>query len=98
MLNKPYSGPSDIELREMFSTAGFVNITIEERTLPLRFEGGIQEALSSLMATPLAPVISTLSPEKRSEYQAAAQSELGSLVKDGVLTSSCTAWLVRASK
>ena len=57
MVPAPFSfGPAS-KLTELFQQAGFSDLTISTESLPLTFEGGIEQVIESVAATPFSPLI-----------------------------------------
>src|SRR5258706_6125764 len=61
----PFSWPGAKALEGALLAAGFANVKVEEGGLPLRFEGGIPQAMRFVEGTPLAPGLGALPADVR---------------------------------
>jgi ubiquinone/menaquinone biosynthesis C-methylase UbiE len=61
----PWGFPDGERLAELLREAGFEEVRVSRRVLPLTFEGGPAQVFSTLAATPLAGEIDQLSDEDR---------------------------------
>ena len=61
----PFAWPDPEALEDALGQAGFRNVRIRERVLPLTYEGGIKQALSTLGASPVATTVAGLTEEDR---------------------------------
>jgi ubiquinone/menaquinone biosynthesis C-methylase UbiE len=61
----PWGFPDGERLAELLEQAGFDEVSVSRRTLPVTFEGGAAQVISTLAATPLAGEIDRLSPDRR---------------------------------
>jgi SAM-dependent methyltransferase len=74
--------------------AGFTEARVQERTLPLVLEGGIDRLLTTVAATGVAGDIAALDPDRAAALRAATAEAAGALVVEGTIRSSATAlWL-----
>jgi ubiquinone/menaquinone biosynthesis C-methylase UbiE len=83
MLLAPFSWGSLDSLREALTSAGFPHVTAETRSLPIVFEGGIDQAFNALYAQPVGPAIASLPEASRSRLRDALAEQLAPLLKDG---------------
>ena len=61
----PWGFPDGGLLAQLIEQGGFDDVSVSTRTLPVTFEGGAAQLVSTLAATPLADEIDRLSPERR---------------------------------
>ena len=61
----PFEWPDPRELADMLRQTGFREVVIRERVLPLTYEGGIKQALSTLAASPVATTVAAMTVEDR---------------------------------
>jgi SAM-dependent methyltransferase len=61
----PWGFPDGGQLGALIEQAGFQEVRVSQRALPVRFEGGPEQLLSTLAPTPLATDIDGLSAEQR---------------------------------
>ncbi len=76
MMKAPFSLHDTEELVVLAQQAGLKNTVIKSFTLPLVFEGGIEQAVRLLEATPLAPQIAELPAEQQTQLAASLRSRL----------------------
>ena len=76
MMKAPFSLHDTEELVVLAQQAGLKNTVIKSFTLPLVFEGGIDQAMRFLEATPLAPQIMALPSEQQTQLAASLRSRL----------------------
>lgn len=73
-------------LGKLFEDAGFTEVTVTERVLPIRFEGGPAQVVSTLAPTPIAEGIDQLSAEQKAALVAAVARRTGDGPIDSYLT------------
>jgi dihydrodipicolinate synthase/N-acetylneuraminate lyase len=61
----------------MIESAGFDDLRLSRRTLPVAFEGGAAQLLSTLVVTPLAAEFDSLSDEQRGRLVEILVDEVG---------------------
>ena len=65
--------PSDLlsasDLSAMFEAAGFESVAIEQHSMDLVVDGGIEHAIEVVYATPIAPQLQEFTDEKRKAFQ-----------------------------
>lgn len=89
LMKAPFSLHDTEELIVLAQQAGLKNTVIKSLTLPLVFEGGIEQALRMLEATPLAPQIAELPMEQQTKLAESLRSRLNQFV-DGAECQSTT--------
>ena len=80
LMKAPFSLHDSEELIALAQEAGLENIEVKSISLPLIFEGGIDQAVRVLEATPLAPQIAELPVEQQTELAASLRSRLSQFV------------------
>ena len=80
MMKAPFSLHDSEELIALAQEAGLRNTEVKSLSLPLIFEGGIDQATRLLEATPLAPQIAELPMEEQMELAASLRSRLNQFV------------------
>jgi ubiquinone/menaquinone biosynthesis C-methylase UbiE len=73
----PWGFPDGRQLGDLIEQAGFDDVRVRRRALPVTFEGGAEQLVSILAATPLAEVIDGLSPERRRQLVGLVTQALG---------------------
>jgi SAM-dependent methyltransferase len=79
----PWGFPESKRLGDLLEQAELEDVRVSRRALPVMFEGGAEQLVSILAATPLAEVIDGLSPEQRRHLVGLVAQELG----DGPISS-----------
>jgi SAM-dependent methyltransferase len=96
------SGPwglSDPEtLTRLFEGAGFTNVRVERRTLPIVFGGGPAQLVATLPTASVATKVASLDREGRDHLLAATAEALAPLLRDGAVRSEMAAHVVRATR
>jgi SAM-dependent methyltransferase len=84
-------------LADMVTAAGFAEVSVDEITLPVRFEGGAAQLDRSLAASGLAAEIGALSTDMRAALASVVAAKLRSLTdRSGAITSHLTSQIVLA--
>ena len=86
------------ELTRLFEGAGFTNVRVERRTLPIVFEGGPAQLVATLPTASVAPQVAALEKKGRDDLLAATTKTLASLLHDGAVRSEMAAHVVRATR
>lgn len=73
LLRAPYTWNAPDELRVAMHDVEFADVVVETLSLPAVFEGGVDQVLAALEATPLAAELAKLAPETRSAFEEAAR-------------------------
>jgi ubiquinone/menaquinone biosynthesis C-methylase UbiE len=94
----PFALSDAAELRRLFAAAGFDEVRVSERTLPLVFELGVEQAADTLAATPLQPRLSALDAARRAALAQVVRARLARLrtSADGAVRSSMAALVAMA--
>jgi len=94
----PFKWPKADELASALKGQGFQDVSVAEHTLPLVYEGGVEQVFSTLGASPVAATVAALSDAQRAELRRAAQDHLGRLVRDGQVRTQMVSSVARARK
>jgi SAM-dependent methyltransferase len=94
----PWGLTDPVEITGLFHQAGFTNVRIERRTLPIVFEGGPAQLVATLATASVARLVSALDQQGRDDLLAAATKALAPLLHDGAVRSEMAAHVVRASR
>jgi len=97
LMKAPFSLNDSEELKALAREAGLSNVEVKTLSLPLIFQGGIDQATRLLEATPLAPQIAELPAEQQSELAASIRSRLKQFV-NGTECQSTTVSNIMVSK
>jgi SAM-dependent methyltransferase len=94
----PFRWPSADDLRAALEDGGFEDVAIEEHHLPLVYEGGISQALSTLAASPVATTVAGLGAEDRAQLWRAGERRLQPLVAGTAVRTQMVSHLAIASR
>lgn len=94
----PFKWPKADELASALKGQGFQDVSVQEHTLPLTYEGGVEQAFRTLGASPVAAAVAALSDAKRGELAGAAQRHLSRLVRDGQVRTQMVSNIAKARK
>jgi SAM-dependent methyltransferase len=83
LITAPFSWHSTAELKMAAEEAGFHDVQILIRSLPIVFEKGVEQAVRSFSATPVSPGVAALSQSVRDAFFGRLRRELAPLVADG---------------
>jgi hypothetical protein len=84
MIIAPFSWPSGSALKSAAEEAGFRDIRLLTRSLPLVLEGGVEQAVQTFAGTPVAPGVAELPQEMQTAlFFVRMRQELTKLLKDG---------------
>jgi SAM-dependent methyltransferase len=83
----PWGLPLASDLRALLDGAGFADIRVEDRVLPVTFEGGPAQLAATLAATGVAGELEALSPQDKDRLQAAVTELSRPLMAGGALRS-----------
>ncbi|MDP9018563.1 MAG: methyltransferase domain-containing protein [Candidatus Eremiobacteraeota bacterium] len=82
MITVPFSFPFPNALTFQMKEAGFCDVHVETVSRPLIFEEGVDHAIEAMNATPLAPKLKALEPERHAAFMEAARRYLKPLIWD----------------
>ena len=88
MMKAPFSLHDPAELTALAEEAGLKQFEVRSVSLPIVFEGGIEQALRLLEATPLAPQIAGLPTEQQNDLAKSTRSRMKQFVRNTQLQSS----------
>jgi ubiquinone/menaquinone biosynthesis C-methylase UbiE len=97
LMKAPFSLSDSGELMALARKAGLENVEIKTLSLPLIFEGGIDQATRLLEATPLTPQIAELPVEQQTKLAASIRSRLNQFI-NGTQCQSTTVSNILVSK
>jgi ubiquinone/menaquinone biosynthesis C-methylase UbiE len=94
----PFKWPKADELASALKGQGFQDVTVREHSLPLVYEGGVNQVLSTLAASPAAATVATLSEAQRAELWRAGERHMRPLVRDGQVRTQMVSNIATARK
>jgi ubiquinone/menaquinone biosynthesis C-methylase UbiE len=97
LMKAPFSLNDSEELMALAREAGLKNAEVKTLSLPLVFEGGINQTIRFLEATPLAPQIAELPMEQQTELATSIRSRLNQFI-NGTQCQSTTVSHIMVSK
>lgn len=83
LMTAPFSWHRATELKAAAEEAGFREVRLLSRSLPMVFEKGLEQAVQAFSATPVSPGVAALSQSVQDAFYARLRSELAPLVVDG---------------
>jgi SAM-dependent methyltransferase len=92
----PWGFGTPDRLHRLLATAGFSNVRVERRSLPVRFEGGPRQVAETLATGPTAADVAALDRPRRGELDAAIAASLAPMTRDGAVVSQLSANLAVA--
>ena len=94
----PFRWPRADLFRAALEDAGFKDVVTEEHRLPLVYEGGIAQALSTLAASPVATTVAGLTAEEKAQLWRAGERRLQPLVAGTTIRTQMVSHLALASR
>ena len=82
LITAPFSWPSGTTLKSAAEDAGFRNVRLSTRSLPMVLEGGVEQAVQSFAATPVAPGVAELPQDVQQTFFARLRQEMARLLRD----------------
>jgi len=83
MMRIPFDHLSADEFRAPFEAAGFQDVRVEQKELPLRLKGGLESVGDFAYATPIGPSVKALPEESRQAFHKAFDRRAAALSPDG---------------
>jgi ubiquinone/menaquinone biosynthesis C-methylase UbiE len=97
LMTAPFSWPSGAALQDAAKQAGFRDIRLLTRTLPMVLEGGVEQAVRSFSATPVSPGVAALPQDVQEAFFAAVRREMAALENDGKVIGEMTSNIIVAN-
>jgi len=96
LITAPFSWPSGTTLKSAAEDAGFRNVRLSTRSLPMVLEGGVEQAVQSFAATPVAPGVAELPQDVQQTFFARLRQEMARLLRDGKVIGEMTSNIIVA--
>ena len=96
LMTAPFSWPDGAELKSMAEEAGFREVRLITRTLPMSFENGLEQAVQSFSATPVWPGVAALPQSAQDAFFSRLRRELSRLVVNGKVTGKMASNIITA--
>jgi SAM-dependent methyltransferase len=92
----PWGLPEADELTRLFDDAGFSDVLVTRKSLPVVFENGPAQVVATLSAASVGPQVAALDTHGRADLLAAAEAALEPFMRDGEVHSEAASHIVRA--
>jgi ubiquinone/menaquinone biosynthesis C-methylase UbiE len=96
LITAPFSWPSGTALTSAAEDAGFRNVRLSTRALPMVLEGGLEQAVQSFAGTPTAPGVAELPEDIQRAFFARLRQEMAPLLRDGKVIGEMTSNIIVA--
>jgi ubiquinone/menaquinone biosynthesis C-methylase UbiE len=96
LITAPFSWPSGTGLKSAAEDAGFRNVRLSTRALPMVLEGGLEQAVQSFAGTPTAPGVAELPEDIQRAFFARLRQEMAPLLRDGKVIGKMTSNIIVA--
>ena len=96
LITAPFSWPSGTALKSAAEDVGFRNVRLSTRSLSMVLEGGLEQAIQSFAATPVAPGVGELPQDAQQAFFAQLRQEMTRLLRDGKVIGEMTSNMIIA--
>ena len=96
LITAPFSWPSGTALKSAAEDVGFRNVHLSTRSLSMVLEGGLEQAIQSFAATPVAPGVGELPQDVQQAFFAHLRQEMTRLLRDGKVIGEMTSNMIIA--
>ena len=96
LITAPFSWPSGTALKSAAEDVGFRNVRLSTRSLSMVLEGGLEQAIQSFAATPVAPGVAELPQDVQQAFFAHLRQEMTRLLRDGKVIGEMTSNMIIA--
>jgi hypothetical protein len=94
LITAPFSWPSGAALKAAAEDAGFRQVRLVTRSLPMVLEGGLEQAARAFAGTPTSPGVAALAQDVQDAFFAPLRQEMGRLLKDGKVIGEMTSNII----
>lgn len=94
LITAPFSWPSGAALKAAAEDAGFRQVRLVTRSLPMVLEGGLEQAVRAFAGTPTSPGVAALPQDVQDAFFARLRREMGQLLKDGKVIGQMTSNMI----
>jgi hypothetical protein len=94
LITAPFSWPSGAALKAAAVDAGFCQVRLVTRALPMVLEGGLEQAVRAFAGTPTSPGVAALPKHVQDAFFARLRLEMGQLLKDGKVIGEMTSNII----
>ena len=86
--------PSGVTLKAAAEDAGFQQVRLATRSLPMVLEGGLEQAARAFAGTPTAPGVASLPQNVQDAFFARLRGEMGQLLEGGKVVGEMTSNII----
>lgn len=94
LITAPFSWPSGAALKAAAEDAGFRQVRLVRRSLPMVLEGGLDQAAQAFAGTPTSPGVAVLPQHVQDAFFAHLRREMSRLLKDGKVVGEMTSNII----
>jgi len=94
LITAPFSWPDGAALKKAAEDAGFRQVRLVTRCLPMVLEGGVEQAVQAFGGTPTSPGIAALAQDAQNAFFARLRHEMGRLLKEGKVIGDMTSNII----
>jgi ubiquinone/menaquinone biosynthesis C-methylase UbiE len=94
LITAPFSWPSGAALKAAAEDAGFRQVRLMTRSLPMVLEGGLEQAVRAFAGTPTSPGVAALAQDVQDAFFARLRREMGQLLKHGKVIGEMTSNMI----
>jgi ubiquinone/menaquinone biosynthesis C-methylase UbiE len=94
LITAPFSWPSGAALKAAAEDAGFRQVRLMTRSLPMVLEGGLEQAVRAFAGTPTSPGVAVLPQDVQDAFFAHLRREMSELLKDGKVIGEMTSNMI----
>jgi ubiquinone/menaquinone biosynthesis C-methylase UbiE len=94
LITAPFSWPSGTVLKAAAEDAGFRQVRLVTRSLPMVLEAGLEQAVRAFAGTPTSPGVAALPQEVQDAFFACLRREMTGLLKDGKVIGEMTSNII----
>jgi ubiquinone/menaquinone biosynthesis C-methylase UbiE len=94
LITAPFSWPSGAVLKAAAEDAGFQQVRVVTRALPMVLEGGLEQAVRAFAGTPTSPGVAALPQDVQDSFFTHLRREMARLLKDGKVIGEMTSNII----
>jgi ubiquinone/menaquinone biosynthesis C-methylase UbiE len=94
LITAPFSWPSGAALKAAAEDAGFRQVRLVTRSLPMVLEEGLEQSVRAFAGTPTSPGVAALPQDVQDAFFARLRGEMGRLLKDGKVIGEMTSNII----
>ena len=94
LITAPFSWPSGAALKAAAEDAGFRQVRLLTRSLPMVLEGGLEQAARAFAGTPTSPGVAALPQDVQDAFFGRLREEMSRLLRDGKVIGEMTSNII----